>query len=324
MELINHTSFQHMYFRTIVDDETTAVSIALRVIHDFNDENEIVFIDKDDLKMSQMAWVGKYGHMESDMIFRRGGVDVYIHGHAYPDEPGRTRKMKVSFYHNNVHKSSLNVYGDRRWELGISGYLKMSAPEIFDRIPLTLEYAYGGKADWDGLEIPCSTNSYGRGYYLSKEDARGNLLPNLEFDEFEVIQWEDQPDPSGFGQFPICGFRFKRGCEWNEDYSMKALHPEFYNCSAPNMILDKVEVGDELKVVGASPDRVFSVKIPTDRFAAIVKLGDKSHEKLMYIDQIGLIPDENRMFITYRYHFLYKVKSMEKRILEIKKINVFS
>jgi hypothetical protein len=45
----------------------------------------------------------------------------------------------------------------------------MTPPKAFKEMPLSLFNAYGGKAEWDGLEMPYGTNAYGKGYYWSKE-----------------------------------------------------------------------------------------------------------------------------------------------------------
>jgi hypothetical protein len=44
-----------------------------------------------------------------------------------------------------------------------------------------------------------------------------------------------------------------------------------------------------------------------------LRFADNEYNRKFYIDQIGIEPDENRAFITYRYAFNYKFKAKEKR-----------
>lgn len=317
MEIVNHTPFKHLLFRSILDEQKTVVSIAVRVCYKLHGQKMEVADPDDDLKLSKTPWTSTYGPMESDMIFRRRGADLSIYGHAYADRPGKTRASTVKFFYNRQLKAELNIFGERHWEKGPLG-LQISQADVFDRVPLSLSNAYGGQDDWDGLTMPYSNNPHGKGYYLSKQRALNSPLPNLEFQNWQVKKWDDRPDPSGFGQFPMCQFRFNRGLEWDSDYNLKRLKPDFFNTSAPDLILENVNVGDEFMVTGASANQEYTTRLPSHRFGAAVTLGRAKFERPMYIDQIGLIPEETSFFVTYRYHFIYEVNKLEKRIVEIK------
>lgn len=75
----------------------------------------------------------------SDIVPKKPGTDIIINGHAY----GRGKqKTTVRFAIGSLEKD-LCVFGPRCWQSGIllSGICQ---PELFDRVPLRYEYAYGG------------------------------------------------------------------------------------------------------------------------------------------------------------------------------------
>ncbi|MEM9834986.1 MAG: DUF2169 domain-containing protein [Bacteroidota bacterium] len=318
MELLNHTGFDHLLFRSSLDEDTTVVSIAVRVVFRQHGKQIAIVPPTDDLLLTPAPVLTRYGPVESDLIFRRGGTDIYVYGHAYAPQPGVSRESIVSVYYNGQQRAALKVFGTRRWE-GRGKNLRPGFPAPFERVALSLGNAFGGKALWDGLEVPCGSNMFGKGYYLEAEEAQQGELPQLEFAEHQINNWQQQPDPAGLGQFPMaCSFRFQRGTEWDDEGRMKALRPEYGNVAAPGMIVPFAKAGDHIRVTGASPAGDFSIEVPPLGMQAILSFGEQKSEAELYLDQIGLIPDEQTFFITYRYHFAYKVREMEKRLLEIK------
>ncbi|WP_427184024.1 DUF2169 domain-containing protein [Bordetella bronchialis] len=88
---------------------------------------------------------------------------------------------------------SVLVQGDRYWTRGIAGW-QASAPQPFERMPLGLERAYGGKG-W-------AANPHGRGHCADADQADGVALPNIDRPEAPVLRPADTPAPAVLGVLP--------------------------------------------------------------------------------------------------------------------------
>lgn len=136
---------------------------------------------------------------EADLVLTKTTTDVTVVGHACAPAGEPQTSMDVGFAVGPVHKV-LRVIGDRVWR----GF-GVSSPEPFTRMPLVYERAYGGvdrrssrpDRDWDWR------NPAGTGFAVSRANATGVALPNIEYPDEAVSSWQDRPRPGGFG--PVGG-----------------------------------------------------------------------------------------------------------------------
>ncbi len=68
-------------------------------------------------------------------------TDVVVRGHVYPQGPRAELIAAVTF---GQTMKALHVSGDREVGLNASGRIQFSEPKLFDKIPLSYKYAYGG------------------------------------------------------------------------------------------------------------------------------------------------------------------------------------
>jgi hypothetical protein len=204
------------------------------------------------------------------------------------------------------------VYGDRRWEEGGRG-LVQSPPARFESMPLTLERAFGGKCPWDGLEVPFPDNPDGRGFYLDQESAVGGLLPNIEDPAAPISSWEDRPSPVGVGPCPFAHGTRLENMVFDERGLLREIRPRFFNAAFPGMIADSAQPGDVLTIHGVRHDAPLTMLLPDHRLAVRITFDDEVIDRRPVIDQIGVEPDRNRVFITYRHPFRYVLYPMQRR-----------
>ena len=315
MQLINHTPFPVQMFRTALeDDDKYAMSIAARVTYDIVDGK--TNISKEQVwDLKREIWRSEYGIIESDDVFKRGGVDILLFGSARMPDGSATRQMHVEVKLNNKSINKILVFGDRVWEKSMLG-MDISTPEPFTQMPLTLENAFGGKAEFDGLAIPYGNNPYGKGYNHSKGDIIGKPLPNIENPEKLIRKWTDQPDPVGVACLPtLCELHARNNLIFKEGKVVKA-DARFFNTAFPAMIADEVAENDILEILGMSP-KPFIFRIPKKCLKMIVTMGERCKEWEMYIEQIGIIIDKNQAFVTFRYPINYKMIPLEERKCEV-------
>ena len=97
---------------------------------------------------------------------------------------------------------------------------------------------------------------------------------------------------------------------------MKKLDPKFFNAAFPDMIAPKLAVGDRIKITGVS-ERPIQFEIPPPDVEMKLQLGDKIHNAIPALDQVGIEMERERVFVTYRHAFRYPVVLYAKRRCEL-------
>jgi hypothetical protein len=254
--------------------------------------------------------------MEGDEIFRRGGVDVFVFGHARVPQGLEAIQSEVSIEIGRLRRT-IAVFGDRVWTQGNNG-LVPSTPRPFRAIPLTLQYAFGGKSEWDGLSVPYADNPEGKGFYLEEEQALGQPLPNLEDPNQFILKWDDRPSPAGVAQCPMANRRrLQQGVEVDENGGLKRIDNKLFNAAFPEMIVDSTCAGEIVRVDGVSETGPISFRIPAFDLVFRLTFDSEIIERRLTIDQLGIEPDRQRAFITYRYPFRYVLYPLQRRTAEL-------
>ena len=317
MEFNNQTSFPTLLHRTSLNEDIMAMSVMCRITYNIVDGIATIS-DEQTWKLHQDQWESEYGPMDKDDVYCRGGVDIMVFGSAKaPKNKTVTEsEVKISLNENEVHK--IKIFGNRVWN-SLLGIMSISKPEPFTEIHLNLNNAFGGTAKWDGLEVPYPANPYGKGYYQTKEEAVGSPLPNIEHANDLINKWNPWQEPAGVCSLPILPLKAKYNLVLNEDNTkIERLDNKFFNSAFPPLIVEKIEEGDKIAINGVTNDGVFELIIPDTQLSIEIKLGEKTSTRKMLVDQIGIVPDKEEAFISYRFPFRYKINRMEKREVNLK------
>ena len=316
MELINNTPYPALMFKTGLENDKFAMSVAVRITYDIAEDGNAIVSQNQDWKLSRQIWQSEYGTMESDDVFRRGGVDIFILGSAKAPNTVPVHSMEVLVKHNNKTINKVVVFGDRFWTKSFLG-MEISTPKPFTEMPVTLANAYGGEADWDGVKIPFGNNPQGKGYHYAKEDYVGKALPNVEDPNRLIRKYTDQPDPVGVACLPqLCEIHMRNNVFFDKEGQIEKLDPKFFNTAFPSMIVDKIKDGDSITVTGMS-HKPLLLKVPTQKISMKTTLGEKEIVNEMYVEQIAIITDRNQAFITYRCPVNFTLIPMEIRTCTI-------
>lgn len=323
MEFINNTSFHTLIHRASLNEDLIAMAVMCKVTYDILEDGTAKISEQQDWELHQTFWESEYGPMDTDDVYTKGGIDIMVFGSAKAPK-GKTvseSDVIININDNILHK--IKVFGNRTWK-SFFGSLSSSAPEPFTEIPLTLNNAFGGTANWDGIEIPYPANPYGKGYYHKKEEAIGKELPNIEHYDNRITKWNSWQEPAGVASFPIMPLKAKYNLVLHDDKkTIKEVDAKFFNSAFPNLIVDKIEIGDTITIKGVTENNAFTFKIPKTDLEVDIVLGEKDIIRKMVIDQIGIVPDKGQVFLTYRFPFRYKVNALEKRstTINLKNIN---
>ncbi len=313
MDFVNETPFHTLIHRAALNDDVIAMSLMCRVTYDILDDGTTAISPNQDWELHPEIWESEYGPMDTDDVYNKGGVDIMVFGSVKAPKNKTITETKVVISLNNKEIHKVKVFGDRTWK-SFLGNLSISAPEPFTEMPLTLYNSFGGTAKWDGLEVPYPSNPYGKGYYHSKDEAIGNVLPNIEHYDDLITKWNSWQEPAGVCSLPIMPLKAKHNLVLNEDNTkLEKLDIKFFNSAFPSLISTELKAGDMISISGVTGGADFELEIPNTDLEIDVKLGDKRTKREMMIDQVGIVLDKNQFFMSYRFPFRYIVKPMEKR-----------
>lgn len=264
---------------------------------------------------------------EADLILTKKTTDIVVVGSAHAPGGRPVTSMDVGFSVGPVQKV-LRVSGDRRWKgAGIS------MPEPFVQMPLVYERAFGGvdgksanpDRDWEWR------NPVGTGYVVSRDNATGVALPNVEYPSELVAAATSRPRPAGFG--PIA-------CHWQprvgfagtyDDAWMKERQPllpndfddRFFQCvpqdqQAPNFLRG----GEPVSLSGLTPDGPLRFSLPKVFLGFDTRFYDGSRQlhSERKLHSVILEPDYPRVSLVWHSalpcHF--KVQKLERTVVTIK------
>jgi hypothetical protein len=299
----------------VLDEQRFAASVLARVTYDLDDATLRPSKEQPWI-VSAAPWDGPSGPMDSDEVFYKGGVDLFVFGHARTERGRPQTQLKVVLEVGAFRREVL-VFGDRVWQRQ-GKQLVPSSPQSFKAIPLTLAYAYGGKVEWDGLDIAFPDNPEGKGFYAQEAEAVDQPLPNLEEPDQLIRRWDDRPDPVGWA---ICAFpsgpRLRNGVVLDEEHTISKLRPQFFNAAFPRMIAERVQPGDTVRLEGVSENGPLAFSLPRHGFHVRLQFDDEVIERPLSIDQVGIEVEKRRVFVAYRYPFRYVLYPLQRRSCEL-------
>jgi len=130
---------------------------------------------------------------EADLILTKTTTDIVLNGHAYAPGGQPVSELDVGFRVGPVTKL-LRVVGDRKWTS-----LGPSKPDLFTKMPLIYERAFGGvdiraenpERHWEWR------NPVGVGFATGRHGLVGRALHNVEAHDKPIGY--GRPSPGGFG-----------------------------------------------------------------------------------------------------------------------------
>jgi hypothetical protein len=249
-----------------------------------------------------------YGMLNGDIFLRKDGADLCVLGTLKRSHKVKEATVSITcgdFTH------SLRIYGDRAWiPTGQGDTLIPSSIVPFDEMELTYRRAYGGIAVLNELQAPCPDNPIGRGYYLSREEAMGKLLPNIEAASARPIRtWQEHPDPAGWAPyFMSWGLRARRSVAFDpKTGTLTNVAPSVFNNAHPELVLRRILPGTPVTITGVR-DTPWTFEVPKMRGRVAVTMGPESFEVMTRIDGVFAWMDADRVVVTHRGNFKYVVQ----------------
>jgi len=259
----------------------------------------------DDLHTEQELWKELVALLGTDMMLDQGWpkphAEVLCAGHACALGGKPTPAARVRLKCGPVDKT-LRVFGDRFWERGKDGLLRLTEASPFTTMPLDWKHAFGGPDFAD--------NPLGKGMapVTRPDGAQVIPLPNVEGRTL-IGAPTDRPDPAGFGPVDMMWpQRAKKNGTYNDAW-VKTRWPAMpddmnyeYFCMAPEdqFLPGHFEGGEVIAIEGMHKDiPVITSRLPHHRVRAFVTRRDKNQPEDVTkaaFQEVGLKPETLWLF----------------------------
>jgi uncharacterized protein YjbI with pentapeptide repeats len=238
-------------------------------------------------------------------------ADVLLVGTCYPPGGRPAQSVKAGLRLGSLSKTLL-VVGDRFWTgltERLSGSGTVTAPRLFESMPLNWEHAYGGR----GYE----SNPIGKGRARVERPDTGALaypLPNIEHLDRPMRAPADEVPPAGFGPLPdTWPQRLKKFGSFNSRY-LKERWPwyprdfdwAYFNTAPPDQQMDGFLHGDEALVVDNVHAAIprFECRLPGLRARVFlyeeVRAGEELREIPLKLDTLWVDMDAELIVLVWR------------------------
>lgn len=242
---------------------------------------------------------------ECEMVVDHPGTDIILNGSAYAPGGEPVRQLDASLRVGSLYKV-IRVFGDRYWERGLLRP-RMSAPAQFTTLPLSYEFAYGGRAE-DEQEQFEPRNPVGRGFTLRAPDD-GSRVPNLEEPGHLISSWNDRPPPASFGAIASWWFprsKYVGTCDqqWREERMplWPADHDLRHHRSAhPDLVSDEpLRLGESVELQNLTPGGVMRFRLPKIYPTVEAIVGRERYRQEVQLDRVIIEPDDGKVLLVWR------------------------
>jgi hypothetical protein len=244
---------------------------------------------------------------DMDLVRTKATTDVILLAHAYAPGGRPVTELDIGLRVGPVAKR-LHVTGDRYWK-GKSA----SNPQPFMKMPLIYERAYGG-VDPASRNTPTPQwdvrNPTGTGFALSASGLDGLKLPNIEYPNRLIRNWNDRPPPAGTG--PLCTHwepRVRLAGTYDEKWQQERfplLPDDFdnrhYQCAPADQQSPQFLLGGEpVALLNLDPTGSLQFELPRFllRFETFFYTGERQEHELPKLHTVIVEPDFPRVSLVW-------------------------
>ncbi|KHD11058.1 hypothetical protein PN36_21235 [Candidatus Thiomargarita nelsonii] len=243
---------------------------------------------------------------DSDLVHTKPGTDVILHGHAYAPQGRQIPWTDIEMRLGSVVKKRLRVFGDRYWE---KGTLNMTEPELFEKMPIIYERAFGGIDATRQFMEP--RNPVGTGFAVKTEHIIGQRVANIEDPANLITSWKQRPQPVGFT--PIAGhwlprLKFAGTYDTKWEKTRQPLLPNdfderFYHCAPPDQqVKGYLKGGEPVELYNLSPNGQLRFQLPQMSLGFKTFFGAKTEEHEAQLHSVIIKPDVPQVSLVWQTH----------------------
>lgn len=254
-----------------------------------------------------------YGKFPFDHHFPLSRLDMMVCGDACAPKGKALREMGVMLSVGGFEYIQ-QVFGERQWRKNMTGY-RTTDPEPFERMPLTLANAYGGKIQRPYGEFACQDNPDGKGFLLEGDPVDGVALPNIERPEARLRRPYDPVRPTCMAPYPLAGkLRYTSLIQNGEIRPFDAKESHLYFGQAhPDLMLNRPEPGTEVRLRGMAPDRDLAFQVPEREFEAYAEIEGEKVALHTTLDGICIFAHHLCVGFKYRAAGRFRLEPRQER-----------
>lgn len=287
-------SLQH---KTFTWNHKNQLAVTLLIGFPFDSEQEVL--------LEQDLWQFLPAQLKDailDMCMPKPCGEVLVYGNYYAPGSRPVTADKVQLLIGSVDKS-LSVIGDRYWRT----LLAPTEPEPFTEMPLTYDYAFGGKSH--------KYNPIGKG--IDEVDYFGEMrtpMPNIENPNWLITSKDARPQPAGFAPLDMMWeYRHSKMGTYDEDW-LQNHYPGYpldidwthFNAAPPDQWIDEFwQGGESFQLLNMHPEKpLVTGKLPAFRTRCFVEKRTDSDslfsEVNMRAETVCLFPAVETGVLIYR------------------------
>jgi hypothetical protein len=254
-------------------------------------------------------------------------TDVLLIGNAIAPR-NHTRVAEATLKVGTLSKT-VRLFGNRHWQNTNNGW-QATEPEIWERMPLRWELAFGGIAppkDDNPPEYELR-NPVGRGFIGSKEgEWEGRLLPNIE-DPTQLIRHPtDRPAPACFAPVapawsPRSSFAGTYDAAWQKNrspYLPRDFDTRFFLVAPPGLSsAGYLRGGEPVEVHGCTLDEPMVFQLPLCTLALMFDFDGKKMRETPNLETVLIEPDIGRVQLLWRAGI-----KVDKHLLKLREVAVY-
>jgi hypothetical protein len=247
---------------------------------------------------------------ETDYAHYKPACDVLLVGSAYAPPGRRVTRTEVGLAVGAMTKR-FAVMGHRRWRKQLLG-ITATAPEPFERLPITYDCAYGGTdrtEEAEGLTHAYAANPVGRGHWKHTDGIDGQPLPNTEELACSVESHDAQYRPQAFspigrnwtGRIEHAGTYDQKWIENEAPFWPQDFDERYFQAAPADQRIAYPQGGEEVTLHGLTPDGHRSFQLPRQPMLVTFipyRGADMRHQA--NLDTIVFEPDEGRFTLAWR------------------------
>lgn len=315
MQVVNATPFAAELLPIDLGQGDVVAVVIVKATFDFDDRGTTAPA-ADPMPLVKQLLETPYGTFHDEHFFKKHGVDLCVLGNVKRSRPVYEARVRMAY---GARRWELLVLGDRRWQRSYGKQLVPTPPAAFTEMPLAYTHAFGGEVKVGELAYAYPANPKGRGFYRTLEEAENQPVHNIDEPRQAPATWKPvELRPMGWGPYPnFWGLRGSAAIASDpKTGEVVSVSPTLFNHAHPDLVLDKVEDGERLKIDGLQ-DRPLEVSVPAPPARLHLTLGSESRELDAPIDGIFLWTDEHKLVITQRARFRYPIRPRELRTVHV-------
>jgi hypothetical protein len=255
-------------------------------------------------------------------------TDVLLSGRAVAPTAD-TRVAEVSLAVGPVRRR-LRIFGERHWQRAGGGW-KPSLPELWQRVPLRWELAFGGFLPAQG-DAPAEVelrNPVGRGLVAAKgEPQPGQPLPQIEDPEQLIQDPHDRPTPAGLGPVPPTWLPRRTYAGTYDEAWQRSRAPylpldfdaRFFQVAPPPLVAPGfLQGGEPVHLQGFSAGGPITFTLPRCELLLAFDFDGAHLERTPQLETVLLEPDAGRLQMLFR-----AALAVDKKLLRLGHVQVHS